>query len=179
MRVEVKERWQRTSMKWNQNSTENFLTNRPHICTWKFQIHLVIASSNPLQLKKCFHVHFPFSAGCKPWTSKSHPGCYLRLKKSPLDLNFLQAPPVGRDTHAERPKVRGAQDCACVGVHTISTAGSMVKEQLYLPAGKSPLFCKVYCPSHSEATPKSKHPSKALSATNDADSDALLSYPVL
>lgn len=48
-------------------------------------------------------------------------------------------------------------------------------EQLYLPAGKSFLFYTVYRPSRSaEGSPKRKHLSKVLSATRDADIDALL-----
>ena len=129
MRVGVKERWQRTWMKWKQNSTKNFLTNCPHTDTWTFQIHLVILPANSLQLKKCFHVCFPFFADCEPWTSISHPGCCWRLKKSLLDLSFLQVPPVYRYTPWHPSKVHGSQDCVCVCVHTVSTARCKVKTQ--------------------------------------------------
>lgn len=56
------------TMKRNQNSAYCFLTNCPCIYIRNFQRHMVILPSNPLQLTKCFHMHFlPFlSAGCDP-----------------------------------------------------------------------------------------------------------------
>lgn len=164
MRVEVKERWQRTWLKWKQISTKNFRTNCPHIDTWTFQIHLVILPANSLQLIKCFRVCFPFFAGCEPWTSISHPGCCWRLKKSLLDLSFLQAPPVDRYT----PWCMGLRT-VCVFACALSLlhgARSRHREQLpLLSAGKSSLFCTIYCPSHWEATATSKHSLKTLRAT--------------
>lgn len=123
MRVEVKERWQRTWLKWKQISTKNFHTNCPHIDTWTFQIHLVTLPANSLQLIKCFRVCFPFLAGCEPWTSISHPGCCWRLKKSLLDLSFLQAPPVDRYTpwYPLGPWVSGP--CVCLRAHCLYCTG--------------------------------------------------------
>ena len=107
------------NLKWKQNSTKNFLTNYPHIYTWTFQIHLVILPANSPQLIKCFHVCIPFFAGCEPWTSISHPGCCWRLKKSLLDLSFLQAPPVDRYTPWYPPRSMGLRTL-CVFVCTLS-----------------------------------------------------------
>lgn len=121
-------------MKWNRNSAKDFVTDRPHICIWNFQMHTVIMQPNPFTVEE--GLSQAFSLFCRLW-SRTHSRTHPRVVQdaiwgwrinNPGDPHGLQAPPLWETAPPARPLGGRSQVCRSVGA-PVSTVRGVVQAQ--------------------------------------------------